>query len=104
MHDIDWSSVAVAAFLLVLTTRLSLVAIRYPEPNDDLPDFLPPEREGALIMLVLAIGAIVIAAKLPFHTIADRVIVIAHLLSGANMALVASVLFRIHRIKNVATR
>lgn len=104
MHDIDWSSTAIAVFLLIVTTRLSILAIRNPEPHDDVPDFLPPEGQGALIMLLLGVGAFLIATKMPFYTLLDRAIVVAHLLSGANALLVGCVLFRIHRIKTVAAR
>lgn len=104
MHDIDWSSIAIALFLLVVTTRLSIVAIRNPEPHDDVPDFLPPEGQGAFVMFLLGVGMFVIAMKMPSFTFVDRAIVVADLLSGANALLVGCVLFRIHRIKNVAAR
>jgi hypothetical protein len=100
MRSVDWSSVAVAAILLIVTTRLSLLAVRAPEPHDDVPDFLPPEGHGALIMLLLAVGMFVISAKMPSDTTLDRIIVVADLLSGANALLVSCVLFRIHRIKS----
>jgi len=104
MQNIDWSSVAMAAFLLVVSTRLSIVAIRFPDPNDDVPDFLPPEGEGALAMLVLAIGALVIAVKSEPATLVDRAVAGAYVLSSANALLVACVLFRNHRIKTATKR
>lgn len=102
MHDVEWGSIALTALLLTVTTRLSVLAIRHPEPNDDVPDFLPNEGLGALFMFLLAVAMFVISAKMPYDTAVDRLVVVADLLSVANALLVSCVLFRIHRMKNVA--
>lgn len=55
-------------------------------------------------MLLFAVGIFVTSAKMPTDTTVDHIIVVADLLSGANALLISCVLFRIHRIKNVAAR
>jgi hypothetical protein len=104
MHSIDWSSVALAAIPLAVSTWLSILATRNPEGHDDVPDFLPPEREGAALMLLFAAGMFLIAVRTPTTTLVNTVAAIASLISGANAVLVACVLFRIHRAKSAVER
>lgn len=104
MYSADWSAAAFAAIPLVITTRLSILAIRYPDGHDDVPDFLPPERDGAFLMLVFAAGLLLIGARTATVTTLSTVVAVADLFSGANALLVACVLFRIDRQKTATER
>ena len=104
MHSADVSSVALATIPLVVSTWLSVLAVRNPEGHDDVPDFLPRERDGAALMILFAAGMFLIAVKTPTDTFVNTLAAIANLVSGANAALVACVLFRIHRAKSAVER